>query len=641
MKVHKKMDRLEAKKLILVTINGGSRFSSSKWFNEFKCEMIQVIQPAICELTENHELYEKLKQEEGKENVKGRLINHILCGIENDILISSIEFLKLVELATDNLVLSFDGFMIPKEIITPDQLFFTEMSKKVAEDTGYKVDYISKEQNLILDLTTVTVPKTNLTHIDSTIFEQFTIVIETPKGFQTTYDIDACVNYLNKYLLFINNSDPPQLIEITDMSVDGYIIRKMCHCGTIFKPFIKFYEMWLTSTNRRTIKHISYTPYLKHPPTEDEGLWNTFRGFMHKYDPLFVVDMSLINDWLDLIKHTWCCDDEIIYRYVISWFSHKLQKPEKKIGVSIVCKSILQGVGKNTLFEMLINHVMGKKYGVEVTDNERLFNHFNAEFEHSLLVLCDEIGGMGSMFKRADEFKSIITRNVFNVEKKGVDVIKCPDRNDYLLFSNNDWIVKCEASDRRHLCLELCNDRKGDHVYWNKMYGQMNDKVGLHLFHYLANYDISSYNPRNIPMTEWKRELKEKSMDFVTKMLIKFVNDRVDQNGVPTNSDQRFLVKEFETTYGELDDKRKESLTSRALSVRLQKMLNIRTLDSAFKKGPLRGRGFEITIQQLQEKIKLLLNDDGFKFGYVGENETVLDDKDYAVTSITKPVCYC
>jgi len=70
-------------------------------------------------------------------------------------------------------------------------------------------------------------------------------------------------------------------------------------------------------------------------------------------------------------------------------------------------------------------------------------------------------------------------------------------------------------------------------------------------------------------------------------------------------------------------------------------MLNIRPLDSAFKKGPLRGRGFEITIQQLQEKIKLLLNDDGFKFGYVGENETVLDDEDYAVTSITKPICYC
>lgn len=645
MKIHKNMDRLEAKKMILVTINGGSRFSSSKWFNDFKFEITQVVFPTICQLDENKELYEKLIQEEkinspkeNKSNVKGRLINHILCGIENDILVSSIEFLKSVELSVDHLVLSFDGFMIPKDVITPDQSFFTEMSHQVEEDTGYHVNYLCKDQNLILDLTLKKqVQPVNLTHINPQILKQFKKTIETLNGTkvltQTVYDSESCINYLNQYLLFINNSNPPQLIEITDMSVDGYIIRKMCHCEAIFAPFFKFYEMWLYSPNRRTVKHLSYTPYLKNPPPEDEGLWNTFKGFMHQYDPNFVVDMRLIQDWLELIKHTWCCDDEIIYQYVISWFSHKLQKPERKIGVSIVCKSILQGVGKNTLFDMLINHVFGKKYGVEVTDNERLFNHFNAEFERSLLVLCDEIGGMGSMFKRADEFKSIITRNVFNVERKGVDVVQCPDRNDYLLFSNNDWIVKCEASDRRHLCLELCNDRKGDHAYWNKMYAQMNDTVGLHLFHYLANHDISLYNPREIPMTEWKRELKEKSMDCVTKMLIKFVNDRVDSCGIPTNSDLRFLIQEFETAYKEIDDKRKENFTSRALSIRLQKMLNIRTLTSAFKKGSMRGRGFELTILQLQDKIRLLLNDKEFKFGHTDENEINLDEVDYDVSS--------
>ena len=315
-------------------------------------------------------------------------------------------------------------------------------------------------------------------------------------------------------------------------------------------------------------------------------------------------------------------DDPIVGKYLISWFAHKIQRPEKKIGVTIVCKSILQGIGKNTLFDMLITYVMGSKYGVEVTNNEELFNHFNEQFGKSLLVMCDEIGGMGAMMRKADEFKSIVTRNVFNLEKKGVDKVKMPDRNDYILFSNNDWIVRCEASDRRHLCLDVSIKRVNQFKYWAQMYASMNDKVGLHLFHYLANYDISEFNPRDIPMTEWKRELKMKSIDPLSKMLIEFANNHLD------DTLERFHWKEFYDAYSAMNIIDKNRLTLRSFSVNLQKLLDRTPLPSPFGKNGIKARGFEMTISQLKDRIRFIMNDKDFVFGKDQYEELLVTEDD-------------
>ena len=275
---------------------------------------------------------------------------------------------------------------------------------------------------------------------------------------------------------------------------------------------------------------------------------------------------------------------------------------------------------------MIINYVLGSQYGVEVTNNEELFNHFNDQFGKSLLVMCDEIGGMGAMMKKADEFKSVVTRNVFNLEKKGVDKVKMPDRNDYILFSNNDWIVRCEASDRRHLCLDVSIKQVNQFKYWNKAYASMNDMVGLHLFHYLANYDISEFNPRDVPMTEWKRELKMKSIDSLTQMLINFVNHHIDDKA------ERFQLREFLEEYQSLNIMEKNRLTLKSFSINLQRILDRAPLPNPFPKDGHRARGFEITIPQLQDRIRFIMNDKDFEFGKTETDKLFEDIPEYEET---------
>lgn len=429
-------------------------------------------------------------------------------------------------------------------------------------------------------------------------------------------NIKRTVDYLNKYLRYVNSSSPPQLIEITDQDNKGFLVRKISQCEKChYKPIDKFYNLWLSSPYRNTVKKFTYVPYLFDKPQDKSGEWNMFGGFKHQYDPNFIVDEAKIAPMLGIIKDIWCCGQPVLCDYVINWFAHKLQKPAKKMGVALIIKSLLQGAGKNTFFDFFINHVMGTLYGLQIGNADKLFGHFNSTFEWSLLVLCDEIGNQGVMYKQADMLKSIITRTVQTIEGKGLDERpNCPDYNDYIMFSNNDYIVRAEASDRRNVCLEASNIRVGDHDYWNAIYQDMNDDVGIHMFHYLAQRDISQYNPRKIPMTDWKRELKEKSLDPIVKSIILLIKSRFNVKTRKWSlNENRFQIKEFFEQFESIDGK-KEKLTDRVYSSRIQKILCLNTLPSPFKKNGSQGRGFEITIEQLQDKVRKILNDPEYSF---------------------------
>jgi len=477
----------------------------------------------------------------------------------------------------------------------------------------------------------------HLTHIDPEIFPTFETWHEVtkPKPNQpdgqeelvTTrkkiIDFQQVVQYLNNYLIWIDDADPTQLIEITDEYPRGFLIRKVSTCAGKTGQYAAFkthFEGWVKSPQRRHVKKISYIPYLIQRPDDAEGEFNLFHGFKHIFEPNFVVDLNLIQPWLGLLEHIWCSDDQNAYQYLLNWFAHKIQSPEKKIGVALILKSVLQGAGKNTFFTFFINHVLGHQYGTQIGDAERLFERFNAEFEFSLLVCCDEIGNQGAMYKNADKLKAIVTRDVFKVEHKGLDVRSdCPDYNDYIMFSNNDYIVKTEASDRRNLCLELSNARVGDHLYWSMIYSSMTDIIGQHFFHYLAQRNLDNFNPRDIPMTEWKRELKERGMDPMTKMLIHFIKNHCSDAGVCLSNETRFHTVEFEDAFDQIAQsyncEKRPKFNAKSMGMYFHKVLNLQPLPSPFKKNETMRRGYQISIPDLMMKVRKILNDPEFSFG--------------------------
>lgn len=169
-----KCDRLQAKKMRLKIVNGGGSPTPIEWLNKFSNEVKNIHMQILNDPT-NRELKESINKKLTEEKVKwknlgGKVCNHILCNIENEILMACIEFLNNIHIDTSHIVLVFDGFMIPidkylkkvdengkpckkSKFVGMNEDKLIRMSNYVNEKLNYKVQFAFKEQNQIIDLT--------------------------------------------------------------------------------------------------------------------------------------------------------------------------------------------------------------------------------------------------------------------------------------------------------------------------------------------------------------------------------------------------------------------------------------------------------------------------------------------------------
>lgn len=617
-----KLSHDKIKKDILATLNGGIRYINNDWFNHFKNEIVNIHQQ-ISQLYENQPILTKLQQEP---NINGRLTNHRLCIIENNILSKIIQFLNMMCIDTSNIVLEFDGFELPKSY-NLTEFFLQQLSDYVFKENGYRVCIIRKikDNSTIIDFT-----KTKLKvglknhdddkHIDYDYVKVMnkTITIKKSKGkdkgkdeVEIVIDEERVVEYLNRFLLIVN-SNKSFIIEINDLYIKGYIFYTNSNLAVNrFAPIHDYFCKWLFSNKRREISNIVYQPYLKNPPITETHNFNLFRGFKHlKKQPFnenFIIDMNLINPWLDMIKHNWCNDDETLYQFVIKWFAHKIQFPTIKLITTIVITSILEGIGKNTFFDFFNHNVIGSEFGFCVGSIDELICEYNDKFETSLIVCCDELKNTGNQFKFVDALKKIVSQTTQNIHAKFMSIRpNCPDYNDYIFFTNNWGVIKPSMSDRRYFCMEGNIDRANNHEYWSGMYQLKNDRVGEHFFYYLATLSLEDYNPRDIPMTSWKRELKEMSIDPIVRSIINYIieyKNETEPRLHPIND----LYEHYELiTHG------KFMTNTRGYSVKCNKLLGLETIRKSYN--GKQQRGYYVSIPYLMDRIQNILKDNEYPF---------------------------
>jgi hypothetical protein len=145
-----KISKDEAKRKLLSLINGGKVESNVKWFKNLKNE-INILHQILQNDKENEHVLTTIKETK-KYNIAGSLFNHIICEIENNILMACIDYLKSEKISIKNIVLCFDGFMIKKEIFNPSVEIFKKLSDFVEKKTGYRVIFDNKLMNEHIDL---------------------------------------------------------------------------------------------------------------------------------------------------------------------------------------------------------------------------------------------------------------------------------------------------------------------------------------------------------------------------------------------------------------------------------------------------------------------------------------------------------
>jgi hypothetical protein len=131
--------------------------------------------------------------------------------------------------------------------------------------------------------------------------------------------------------------------------------------------------------------------------------------------------------------------------YIKDWAAAGYQRPGKKRGVAPVFQGD-EGVGKG-----LFGHALRKSYGAHglyIAQPSQLTGKFNRHLWTVCFVFADEAFFAGD---REGEgiLKSLITEGGMMVEPKGVDSFPVPNYLDFLLASNNKWVVPVGPFGRR------------------------------------------------------------------------------------------------------------------------------------------------------------------------------------------------
>jgi hypothetical protein len=201
--------------------------------------------------------------------------------------------------------------------------------------------------------------------------------------------------------------------------------------------------------------------------------------------------------WLDHVNTIYPSDAG----HLVKWLAHRVQRPGQKINHAVVLGGN-QGIGKDTLLEP-VKHAVGPWNFIEVSPAHML-GRFNGYLK-SVILRINEAHDLGDVnrFQFYDHLKAYTAAppDVLRVDEKNLreySVINCCG---VIITSNHksDGIF-LPADDRRHyVAWSNFNKEDFDADYWNKLWGWYSRSGFQHVAAYLAELDISNFDPKAPP----------------------------------------------------------------------------------------------------------------------------------------------
>ncbi|KAE9299052.1 hypothetical protein PR003_g23094 [Phytophthora rubi] len=236
-------------------------------------------------------------------------------------------------------------------------------------------------------------------------------------------------------------------------------------------------------------------------PCDLGSVFNMFGQYQHKYDPSFVINQRLVDMWVNHVKDVICSGDARLYEYLLNWFAHILQHPGVKTQTVPLLKS-KPGTGKN----FLVNVFARQDHGHD---------------------------------RRGDR----------RVQPQGQPDHEDQDFRGQAATRAQSSIV--EAHDRRYVCIEVsdkvCPGMPGAKEYWDRVYKPLlTMEAGASIFHWLLRRDITKFNIRNLPETNYKKLLKCKQSNVGVRFLL---NKRQQLIDADTDFEQLYTNKDLYAEY--------------------------------------------------------------------------------------------
>jgi len=249
-------------------------------------------------------------------------------------------------------------------------------------------------------------------------------------------------------------------------------------------------NVWLNSPARR--QYINGVVF--NPKSQDkvDGELNLWEGFAIKPEP---------GDWSLLRSHIFaiiCQGDDVKYNYLMGWMARMMQFPAEQGEVAVVMKGG-EGTGKGTLAKTLIKLI--GQHSLAISNAKHLVSNFNGHLRDAIFLFADEAFFAGDK-AHVGVLKSIITEPYLTVEAKFQNAAQMPNFLHIMMASNEEWVIPASVDARRFLVLEVGDQAKNNHAYFAEILEQLSSGGYAAMLHDLLNYDLSSFNVRNVPRTD-------------------------------------------------------------------------------------------------------------------------------------------
>jgi hypothetical protein len=235
-------------------------------------------------------------------------------------------------------------------------------------------------------------------------------------------------------------------------------------------------------------RHVAEGGIIEHPGATTFNLYRP---------PNLVPAAGRIGPWSNHLRKVYGDDAD----HIALFLAHRVQHPEVKINHALVLGGA-QGIGKDTILQP-VKYAVGPWNFVEVSPAQVL-GRFNG-FVKSVILRVSEARDLGDVdrFKFYDHMKSLTAAppDVLRVDEKHLRehaVLNCTG----VVITTNYKLdgIYLPADDRRHF-VAWSNLTKDDFEegYWNELYAYYENGGIGHVAAYLANLDLSGFDPKAPP----------------------------------------------------------------------------------------------------------------------------------------------
>ena len=208
-------------------------------------------------------------------------------------------------------------------------------------------------------------------------------------------------------------------------------------------------------------------------------------------------DPAKAQRWLHHAHKVFGDDDD----HIVKWLAHRRQHPEIKINHALVLGGS-QGIGKDTLLEP-VKYAVGPWNFSEVSP-QHLLGRFNS-FAKSIILRVSEARDLGEVnrFRFYDHMKTYTASppDTLRVDEKNLRehyVVNCCG---VIITTNHktDGIYLPDDDRRHYVTWSSLAKEDFSKEYWNKLWAYYADGGIQHVAAYLAELDISSFDPKAPP----------------------------------------------------------------------------------------------------------------------------------------------